>query len=155
MRTDFTNLRDALTAVLDTMEATIHGVVATANEQRKELLELYGRMTDTRADLVELGGIAGDVGSILIDLDELADDVAAKMGDAMECGADRVPEIDYEDVVEYCDVCGRAIRYDEYYSETGSNWVTCDDCANPHSTIEVDDGQMSIDDIDTDGDLPL
>lgn len=158
MRTDFTNLRTTLFAALDAVEEVVHGLVRTANDQRKELLDVYRRMHDTNADLCEIGSIISDVGSTLLDVSELADDVSDRMIEAVECGADRVPDIDYEDVADFCDVCGRAIAYDEPYDETASNWVTCADCLSVPDEDTDDDvvdatdddvveGQMSIDDI--------
>jgi hypothetical protein len=48
-------------------------LVAEAQEQKKELMGLYGRMRETNQGLRELAMITGEFGETLLDVEELCD----------------------------------------------------------------------------------
>lgn len=126
--TDFTNIRTALDNLIAVLDSTVADLVGTANEQRRELLNLYGRMQATQADLHELGSMVGDAGAALLDLEEICEDVDAKMQNVIEGGIDETPNVDYEDFVGFCETCGGEILVDEEYSSDGGNGFVCVDC---------------------------
>lgn len=146
MRTDFTNLRNALDNLLAVMEHTAADLLGTANQQRRELIELYNRMSDTQADISEFGEMMGEAASTFDGISDLCSDTTAKIVDAIESGCDRVPECNYEDLVEFCDECGRAIVDGENYDCTASGWYICAD----HLPAEDDGEQLEPDTPETD-----
>lgn len=126
--TDFTNIRTALSNLLEAVADTATELTMTANAQRKELISLYARIRETNKDLAEFGAMIGEVGSELLDIEDTCEDVAMKATTAIESGADFVPECDYEYLVEFCDECGRAIAEGEEYDEQVGGWFVCADC---------------------------
>lgn len=151
-RIDFTSLRETAQNFMASMEGTLTDLLGIANAQRKELLSLYQRMAETQADIKEFSEITAEVAETFDAITDVADDVVAKVGNAIEGGADLTPECDYEDLVEFCDECGRAITNDEDYTEEAGGFVLCADC-HPISDEgeeidedETEDGeQMTID----------
>lgn len=146
MRTDFTNLRNALDNLLAVMEHTAADLLGTANQQRRELVELYARMSDTQADISEFGEMMSEAAGAFDDISDVCSDTAVKITDAIESGCDRVPECNYEDLVEFCDECGRAIVDGENYDCTASGWYICAD----HLPAEDDGEQLELDIPETD-----
>ena len=146
MRTDFTNLRNALDNLLAVMEHTAADLLGTANQQRRELVELYARMSDTQADISEFGEMMSEAAGAFDDISDVCSDTAVKIVDAIESGCDRVPECNYEDLVEFCDECGRAIVDGENYDCTASGWYICAD----HLPAEDDGEQLELDIPETD-----
>ena len=138
--TDFTNIRTALDNLLAVLGSTTADLVGTANEQRKELLALYGRMQATNADLVEFGSMVGEVGAAMLDIEELCEDVAAKAQNVLEGGIDETPACDYEYFVGFCETCGDEILEGEEYSFDGDNGYVCADCLNIESEQLTFDG---------------
>ena len=126
--TDFTNIRTALDNLLAVLDSATADLVGTANEQRKELLALYGRMQATNADLIEFGSMVGEAGAAMLDLEELCEDVATKAQNVIEGGLDETPGVDYEVFVGFCDNCGNEILEGEEYSFDGDNGFVCGDC---------------------------
>ena len=135
--TDFTNIRTALDNLLTVIDNTAAELIGTANEQRKELLSLYGRMQATQADLHELGAIVGEAGSAMLDVEEICEDVGAKMQSVLEGGIDETPVCNFEAFVGFCSNCGDEIVSGEEYSLDEDNGVVCADC--------LDTEQISID----------
>ena len=141
--TDFTNIREALNTLLEAVDNTAAELITTANGQRKELIALYTRMRETNEDLAEFGSMVGEVGTALLDIEELCEDVAAKASDAIESGADRTPDCDYQVLVDFCDECGKAIVEGEDYEVNAGDWYTCEHCLK----VYEDQAQMTIDDL--------
>ena len=137
--TDFTNIRTALDNLLTVLDSATADLMGTANEQRKELLGLYGRMQATQADLVEFGSMVGEVGAAMLDIEELCEDVAAKVQNVLDGGIEETPVCDYETFVGFCETCGDEILEGEEYSFDGDNGFVCADCLNTESE------QLSID----------
>ena len=135
--TDFTNIRTALDNLLAVIDNTAAELIGTANEQRKELLSLYGRMQATQADLHELGAIVGEAGSAMLDVEEICEDVGAKMQGVLEGGIDETPVCNFEVFMGFCSNCGDEIVSGEEYSLDEDNGFVCADC--------LDTEQMSLD----------
>ena len=126
--TDFTNIRTALDNLLTVLDNAVIDLVGTANAQRKELLNLYGRMQATQADLYEFGSIVGEAGATMLDFEELCEDVGAKMQNVLEGGIEETPVCDFEDFIGFCETCGDEILVSEEYSFDGDNGLVCADC---------------------------
>ena len=141
--TDFTNIREALNTLLEAVDNTAAELITAANGQRKELIALYARMRETNEDLAEFGTMVGEVGTALLDIEELCEDVATKANDAIESGADRTPDCDYQVLVDFCDECGKAIVEGEEYEVNAGDWYTCEDCLN----VYEEQAQMTINDL--------
>ena len=136
--TDFTNIRTALDNLLAVLDSATADLVGTANEQRRELLALYGRMQVTNADLHEFGSMVGEVGTAMLDIEDLCEDVAAKVQNVLEGGADEVPMCKYEEFIGFCETCGSAILEGEEYSINGDNGFVCADCFDADEQISID-----------------
>ena len=135
--TDFTNIRTALDNLLTAIDNTAAELIGTANEQRKELLALYGRMQATQAELHELGTIAGEAGSAMLDIEEICEDVGTKMQGVLEGGIDETPVSDYETFVGFCSNCGDEIISGEEYSFDGDESLVCADCLDAEQTTNA------------------
>lgn len=146
MRTDFTNLRETLDNLIAAIECTAADLLDTANQQRRELIELYSRMSATQANISEFGEMMSEAASVFDDISDVCSNTAVKITDAIESGCDRVPECNYEDLVEFCDECGRAIVDGENYDCTAAGWYICAD----HLSAEDDGEQLELDIPETD-----
>lgn len=144
MRTDFTNLHAALDNFLNAMEQTMSELMATANGQRKELLDLYARMYDTQLDLDEFGAIMEDAAGTLEMFSDASYDVSDKIGDVLADGADAVPTHNYEDFVGFCNECGSEIVSTGDFIIDGDGYL-CGGC------YHRDDEQIAIEIAETDG----
>ena len=149
--TDFTNIREALDNLLSVLDSATADLVGTANEQRKELLALYGRMQATSADLIEFGSIVGEAGAAMLDIEELCEDVASKVQNVIENGIDEAPIVNYEDFVGFCETCGDEIMVGEEYSYDGDNGFVCGSCLDTEAEQLTLNLAETIDhDVDTD-----
>ena len=128
--TDFTNIRTALDNLLTILNDTMGNLTSTANEQRKELLALYGRMQATNAEITEFGSIVGEAGSAMLDIEETCGDVSTKIKNVIEGGLDETPAVNYEDFVGFCQVCGNEVLADEGYDRDEDGGFVCADCLN-------------------------
>jgi hypothetical protein len=125
---DFTNIRDALDKLLTAVDGTMTNLVSTVSRQRKELLALYEEMQATNADLIELGVIVGEAGATMLNIEEKCEDVATKVQSVIEGGLDETPDVNYEDFVGFCQVCGCEILVGEEYGRDGDGELVCGDC---------------------------
>ena len=141
--TDFTNIRNALETLLEAVDHTAAELITTANGQRKELIALYTKMRETNEDLAEFGTMVGEVGSALLDIEGLCEDVATKANDAIESGADRTPDCDYQVLVDFCDECGKAIAEGEEYEQCAGGLCTCERCLKEYEVAD----QLTIEDL--------
>jgi hypothetical protein len=121
------------------MEGALTDLLGIANGQRKELISLYQRMADTQADITKFAEITAEVAETLDDLTDVAENVVMRVGSAIDGGADFTPDCDYEDIAEFCDECGRAITYDEDYTEEEGGFVLCADCHPIEDEEELED----------------
>ena len=148
MRTDFTKFHETLAAFAAMARETMSNMLAQANDQRKEMIDLCNRMGDTRDDLAEISDAFFGVGREMLCLAVTSGEVSEAVNDTLECGIDRLPDINYEDVAEFCDECGRAIGSDEEYDVDAGNWVICADCMgtdDEEEDDETDPAQITID----------
>jgi hypothetical protein len=157
MRTNFDELRTIANDFATKMESAFEDLLSTANGQRRELIDLYGRMTATRADLLEFAEITDELALVFDGITEVAHDVACKIDTVMCDGGNFVPECNYEDFTEFCDVCGRAILNTEEYTIEDGGHIACADCHSLDEDVELDeldgdaeteddgDGQMTFD----------
>lgn len=128
MRNDFTPIQNAMNALVDAVVSMHASLLARANAERKELLDLYTRMRETEADLAELGKIIGDTRSKLEVVEEVAVDHGMLVRDTIYGGLDLVPTCDYEHFVGFCDECGATLT-DETPFEDTVDGTLCLDCA--------------------------
>lgn len=126
--TDFTNIRTALDNLLAVLDSATIDLVGTANAQRKELLDLYGRMQETNTDLVEFGSIVGEAGAAMLNIEEMCEDVASKVQSVLEGGIDETPVANYEDFVGFCETCGNEILVSDEYDHDEDGELVCGDC---------------------------
>ena len=149
--TDFTNIREALDNLLAVLDSATADLVGTANEQRKELLALYGRMQATNADLIEFGSMVGEAGAAMLGIEEMCEDVATKVQNVLEGGIDETPIVNYEDFVGFCETCGDEIMVGEEYSYDGDNGFVCGSCLDTEAEQLTLNLAETIDhDVDTD-----
>ena len=149
--TDFTNIREALDHLLAVLDSATADLVGTANEQRKELLALYGRMQATNADLIEFGSMVGEAGAAMLDIEEMCEDVATKVQNVIEGGIDEAPIVNYEDFVGFCETCGDEIMVGEEYSYDGDNGFVCGSCLDTEAEQLTLNLAETVDhDVDTD-----
>ena len=137
--TDFTNIRTALDSLLTALDDTMDDLMRTANEQRKELLSLYGRMQATNADIIAFGSMVGDAGTAMLDIEEMCEDVAYKVQNVLEHGIDETPAVDYEDFAGFCQICGSEVLVGEECDRDGDGELVCADC------LDTEAEQMTID----------
>ena len=149
--TDFTPIRNALDNLLIVLDSAVADLVGTANEQRRELLGLYGRMQATQADLHELGSMVGDAGSAMLDLEELCEDVGSKMQGVLDGGIEETPVCDFQEFVGFCETCGEEILVGEEYSFDGDNGFVCADCLDTEAEqLAINLAETVDHDVDTD-----
>ena len=138
MRTDFTPISNALSALVDTIAGMHRELLDRANAERREALDLYARMQDTYADLSQFGDIVGSAADALCGVSDVADDIGSKVYDAIDGGFPAIPECDYQDFVDFCTACGNTISTnDEFTIIDGEVYETV--CAPAINTEETDD----------------
>ena len=154
MRTNFDELRTIANDFAAKMDSALEDLLGVANGQRRELIDLYGRMNATREDLLEFAGITDELAMVFDGITEVANDVADKIEVAMCDGGNFIPECNYEDLAEFCDVCGRAILNTEEYTVEDGGEIACADCHPVDGDDELNeldededdkDGQMTFD----------
>lgn len=126
MRTNFTPITDALASLTSAITEVHQSLLNKANAERVEALVLFAKMRETHEDMETFAGIVGAAASELAGIEEVAVDVTAKVYDAIET-AD-FPECDYEEFVDFCDGCGKAITYNEEYDVTVDGEHYCAGC---------------------------
>ena len=140
-RTNFTDINNALTSLVDSIVKMHADLLAQANEQRKEAIALHARMLDTQADIVEFGAMVGKVAAQFNAIDEVAGDISMKISDAIYGGFNDFPECDYEDFVGFCADCGKTIAEGDIFDYDGEEFV-CEDCF--HINDEVDEDELDV-----------
>ena len=126
--TDFTNIRAALHSLLDAVHATTAELITTANEQRKELLGLYGRIQATQADIIEFGTLTGEAGAVLLDTEEFCEGISSKIQGVLIGGLEEVPVVNYQDFAGFCAECGEAVMTSEDYELNENDECVCAAC---------------------------
>ena len=122
-RFDFTAIHEAATSFCNAMAEFKKDMFDAANEQRKELLSLYQRMTNTQADIETFGGIMDEVAGMLGKVADECEDISEKIDMAIIDGFDSVPEGSYEVYVDTCEVCGQDVTAEQEYTEGEFGYV--------------------------------
>ena len=136
-RIDFTAIHEATASFCNAMAGFKKDLFEAANAQRKELLDLYQRMTNTQADIEEFGSIMNEVAGVLSDVADECQDISEKIDTAITNGFDAVPECSYEVYVDTCEVCGLDITAEQEYTEGELGYV------HVHCLDNVDEAQTA------------
>lgn len=148
MRTDFTPMNEALTALADAINATHSALTAKANAERVELMVLYANMRDTHADMKLFGEMMTSTAQTLAYAGASANEYAKLIDSVIDGGEDAIPECDYEEFVDFCDSCGKTVTIHDTY-KLGENECYCVDCIPDEEDEEedepVDGEQLTID----------
>lgn len=136
MNTNLTNLRESLNNFKSMMEQAFSELLDTANEQRREFLELRDRMSRTHSEITELGEVMRGAVDTFDLIGYQCDTTAERIADAIESGAARVPTCNYEELVEFCDECGKPIANGDPYIYTATGEYLCADCAGNDTTYD-------------------
>jgi hypothetical protein len=112
-RTNFTAIGEALDSLITSIAGMHADILAKANAERREALELHARMQDTYADIVQFNAMVANAADALAGVDEVATDIGMKIYDVLEGGFDMLPECDYEEFVGFCAACGQTIHEDD------------------------------------------
>jgi hypothetical protein len=128
MRTDFTNISNALNSLVGALTETHKSLLDKANAEREEALALYARMNETKMDLDEFTSIVGGMAKQLNGISDVATEHAMKVHDAVFGGFDLIPNVPYEDFYDFCDHCGTCLTYEDKHEVTTDGDVLCADC---------------------------
>ena len=139
MRTDFTNISNALTNLVNAIADAHNALLEKANAERKEALALYARMNATKEDLDTLAKIAGNAAAELAGVDTVATEHAMKIYDAITEGFDAIPECDYEDFYDFCYDCGACLTYEDKFEVTTDGEVLCAECLETNYNVTDED----------------
>lgn len=126
--TDFTSIRESITALTTAITSTYAGILHTTNEHKEQLASIYHSLNEDRADLLEFGKMLGDLADVLDATNDNCQDIAVKVTTTIMEGMSYLPESKYEEFVEYCDNCGGEIRVGDEYRYDGADWYTCAEC---------------------------
>ena len=112
-RTNFSAIGEALDSLITSIAGMHADILAKANAERREALELHARMQDTYADIVEFNAMVANAADALAGVDEVATDIGCKIFDVLDGGFDMLPECNYEEFVGFCADCGGTIHEDD------------------------------------------
>lgn len=130
MNTIYTSIRKLFDSALSEIVAQNTALLARANVERTEMLDLVGRMRATQADISALGNVCSEMVAELSDIYCDAQDIVTKIGDVLDEPTVFCPETPYENLVGFCTECGREVTYDdvEYQYDPEDDSVICSDC---------------------------
>lgn len=137
MNTNLTNLRESLNNFKTMMEQAFSELLDTANKQRREFLDLRDRMSRTHSEITELGEVMRGAVDTFDLIGYQCDSTAERIADAIESGAARVPTCNYEELVEFCDECGKPIANGDPYIYTATGEYLCADCCSGNDDEEA------------------
>lgn len=140
-RIDFTAIHEATASFCNAMAEFKKDLFGAANEQRKELLSLYQRMTNTQADIEKFGDIMDEVATTLSDVVCECQDISEKIDMAILDGFDSVPEGSYEVYVDTCEVCGQDVTAEQEYTEGEFGYVHVHCLANASEAQVTDESE--------------
>ena len=143
-RTNFTDIRNTLNSLVDSIAKMHADLLREANEQREEALALHERMLNTQADIAEFGAMVGNVADQFAGIDEVAGDISMKISDAIYGGFADFPECDYEDFVGFCADCGCTIAEGDIFDYDGENFI-CEGCFHANDEAELDEDVLDED----------
>ena len=122
-RIDFTAIHEVTASFCNTMAEFKKDLFDAANTQRKELFNLYQRMTDTQTDIETFGSIVEEVATTLDKVAEECQDISEKIDTAVFEGFDSVPKGSYEVYVDTCEICGQDVTSEDEYTEGEFGYV--------------------------------
>ena len=122
-RIDFTAIHEATASFCNAMAEFKKDLFDAANAQRKELLGLYQRMTNTQADIEEFGSVMNEVAETLGKVADECEDISEKIDMAIIDGFDSVPAGSYEVYIDTCEVCGQDVTAEQEYTEGEFGYV--------------------------------
>ena len=134
---NFTNVHNALSALLEEIKLAQRELLFQANAERQELLGLYERMHGTHNNLKELGSMSTEASLVLNEIGSTSDTYASFVNDVIEDGYDAVPECNYEDFVGFCSECGETITKAAHYVETEDAELLCANCTDSKADTET------------------
>lgn len=140
-RFDFTAIHEAAASFCNAMAEFKKDMFDAANEQRKELLSLYQRMTNTQADIETFGDIMDKVATTLSKVSEECEDISEKIDMAIIDGFNSVPEGSYEVYVDTCEVCGQDVTAEQEYTEGEFGYVHVHCLANAGEAQVTDESE--------------
>lgn len=149
MRTDFTPMNEALSALADAINATHEQLTQKANAERVQLMVLYANMRDTHADMKLFGEMMTSTAQTLAYAGAASNEYAKLIESVIDGGNDAIPECDYEEFVDFCDGCGKTVTVNDTY-KLGEGECYCADCIpdEEDEEDEEEEEQLSIDNVD-------
>jgi hypothetical protein len=109
---DLTNVREALDNVVVAVKGLYDGIVEEANQERLELLALYGRMRDTQYHLNTLNGFARQTAESLVGIADDGTAISMAIEDVMGGGVEAVHLASYSNFAGFCEICGGEMTFD-------------------------------------------
>ena len=109
---DLTNVMEALDNVVVAVKGLYNGIVEEANQERLELLALYGRMKDTQYHLNVLNGFARQTAESLVKVADEGTSVSMAIEDVIEGGVEAVHLASYSNFAGFCEICGGEMTLD-------------------------------------------
>ena len=143
-RIDFTAIHEATASFCNAMAGFKKDLFEAANAQRKELLSLYRRMTNTQADIEEFGSVMNEVAETLGKVADECEDISEKIDMAIIDGFDSVPEGSYEVYVDTCEVCGQDVTAEQEYTEGEFGYVHVHCLANAGEAQVADESEEAF-----------
>ena len=140
-RIDFTAIHEATASFCNAMAEFKKDLFGAANEQRKELLTIYQRMTNTQADIETFGDIMDGVANTLSNVVCECQDISEKIDMAIINGFDSVPAGSYEVYVDTCEVCGLDVTSEQEYTEGEFGYVHVHCLANAGEAQVTDESE--------------
>lgn len=134
---------NSISKIFDTALAEIvevnRQILAQANAERVEMLDLVARMQETRETINELGKVYTEVAEELTSMADDHLDISAKIADAIDEPAMLCPSLPYEELAGWCDECGEEISVNEDVYGDGAGDEVCETCHNALAATAVDD----------------
>lgn len=130
MNTIYTSIRKLFDSALSEIVAQNTALLARANTEREEMLDLVGRMRATQEDIRTLGIVCSEMAAELSDIYCDAQDIVTKIGDVLDEPTVFCPETPYENLVGFCTECGEEVTYDDegYQYDPDDDLVICGNC---------------------------
>lgn len=139
MRTDFTNISNALNSLVGALTETHKSLLDKANAEREEALALYARMNETKMDLDEFTSIVGGMAKQFNGINDVATEHTMKVHDAIFGGFDLIPTVPYEDFLGFCDGCGASLTYEDSHEVTVEDELLCGKCLEQFGITDEDE----------------
>lgn len=130
MNTIYSTIRKLFDSALSEVVAQNTILLTRANAERTEMLSLISRMRATQEDIRVLGNVCSEMAAELADIYCEANDIVNKIGDALDEPTTLCPETPYENLVGFCEVCGKEVTYEDvgYQYDPEDDSVICGDC---------------------------